>query len=74
MEHMGAYIGAGLAIGIAAAGGAFGIGMLMSKVIEGTARQPESLSRLRPLMFIGIAFIEALALYGLVVALILIGK
>jgi F-type H+-transporting ATPase subunit c len=74
MEHLGAFIGAGLAIGVAAGGGAVGIGLLMSKVIEGAARQPESLTNLRPLMFIGIAFIEALALYGLVVSLILIGK
>ncbi len=75
MQHLlGAYIGAGIAIGFAALGGAIGIGLLMSKTMEGIARQPEALNKLRPLMFIGVAFIEAIALYGLVISILLVTK
>lgn len=70
----GAYLGAGLAIGIGALGGAIGIGIMMAKVVEGIARQPEALTILRPLMFIGIAFIEAITLYGLVISILLVTK
>ena len=71
---IGAYIGSGIAIGFAALGGAIGIGLLMAKTVESIARQPESQDRLRPLMFIGIAFIEAIALYGLVISILLVTK
>ncbi len=73
-DLIGAYVGAGLAIGFAALGGAIGIGLLMAKTMESIARQPESLDKLRPLMFIGIAFIEAIALYGLVISILLVTK
>ncbi|MDR1997790.1 MAG: ATP synthase F0 subunit C, partial [Candidatus Margulisbacteria bacterium] len=59
-----AYIGAAVCMGLAALGGAFGIGMMMSKAFDSVARQPEILDKIRPLIFIGIAFIEAVALYG----------
>ena len=75
MEYLsGAFIGAGLAIGIAAGGGAIGIGLLMSKALESIARQPESQKAIQPLMFVGIAFVEAMALYGLVISIMLVTK
>jgi F-type H+-transporting ATPase subunit c len=75
MESLsGAYIGAGLAIGLGALGGAIGIGVLMSKALESIARQPESLPLIRPLMFVGIAFVEAITLYGLVISILLVTK
>ena len=40
------------------------------KTIEGTARQPELGSRLQTLMFLGLAFVEVLALLGFVLAFI----
>ena len=43
-----------------------GIGMLVGKTVEGMARQPEMAGQLRTTMFLGIAFVEALALIGLV--------
>ncbi|HUX52577.1 MAG TPA: F0F1 ATP synthase subunit C [Spirochaetia bacterium] len=70
----GAYIGSGIAIGLAALGGGIGIGILMAKVFESMARQPEVLAKMRPLMFIGIAFIEAIVLYALVIAILLVTK
>ena len=47
-----------------------GLGILIGKTIEGTARQPELGSRLQTLMFLGLAFVEVLALLGFVLAFI----
>ena len=52
--------------GIATIGPGIGIGMLVVKTVEGMARQPEMAGQLRTTMFLGIAFVEALALIGLV--------
>jgi len=69
-----AWIGAGLGIGLAALGTGIGIGMLASKSVEGIARQPEAGGQIQKVMILGIAFIEALCLYALIVAFMLIGK
>lgn len=57
-----AYIGYGLAT----LGPALGIGMIVSKTQEATARQPEVAGRLFTNMIIGAAFAEALGLIGFV--------
>lgn len=69
-----AFLSAGICMGIAAIGGSIGIGLLMSKAFESMARQPEISNTLRPLIFIGIAFIEAIALYALVISILLVTK
>ena len=69
-----AYLGGGLAIGIAALGGAIGIGNIFGKAIESSARQPEALPLVQRLMFIGFALVEAQVLYALLITFILIGK
>lgn len=51
--------------GLAAIGPAIGLGILIGKVVEGTARQPEMAGRLQSLMWIGIGLIEVLALIGI---------
>jgi F-type H+-transporting ATPase subunit c len=55
-----------VAYGIAAIGPGIGLGILIGKTIEGMARQPEVAGQLRATMFIGVAFVEVLALLGLV--------
>jgi F-type H+-transporting ATPase subunit c len=50
-----------LAFGLASIGSAIGVGIVVGKTIESVARQPELQGRLTGLMFIGIAFTEALA-------------
>jgi F-type H+-transporting ATPase subunit c len=50
-----------LAFGLASIGSAIGVGIVVGKTIEGVARQPELQGRLTGLMFLGIAFTEALA-------------
>jgi len=69
-----AWLGAGLAIGLAALGTGIGIGLLASKSVEAAARQPESSGTIQKLMILGIAFIEALCLYALLVAIMLVSK
>ena len=51
--------------GLAAIGPAIGLGILMGKVVEGTARQPEMAGKLQGIMWIGIGLIEVLALIGI---------
>ncbi len=69
-----AWLGAGIGIGLAAMGTGIGIGILAGKSVEATARQPESAPTIQRMMILGIAFIEALCLYALLVAIILAGK
>ncbi|KGM16897.1 ATP synthase subunit C [Actinotalea fermentans ATCC 43279 = JCM 9966 = DSM 3133] len=55
--------------GLATLGPGIGIGMLVGKTQEATARQPEVAGALRINMFIGMALVEALGLIGLVAGL-----
>lgn len=52
--------------GLAAIGPGIGLGILIGKTQEATARQPELRGAFTTTMFIGIAFVEALALIGIV--------
>ena len=61
-------------MGMGALGGALGIALMMSKAFDSMARQPEVFNNMRPLIFIGIAFIEAVALYALVISILLVTK
>lgn len=56
--------------GIATLGPSIGIGLLVAKTQEATARQPEVAGRLFTNMIIGAALVEALALIGFVLAFI----
>lgn len=56
--------------GIATIGPGIGLGILIGKTIESIARQPEVAGQLRATMFIGLAFVEVLALLGLVTGFI----
>jgi F-type H+-transporting ATPase subunit c len=69
-----AFLAAGLGMGGAAIGTAIGIGALAGKAMEGIARQPEAAGKIQMSMIIAIAFVEAIALYALVVSLILATK
>jgi F-type H+-transporting ATPase subunit c len=65
-------IGAGLGIGIAAQGTGQGMGHAISGACEGMARNPEAAGRLTTTMLIGLALIESLCIYALVIALIML--
>ena len=57
--------------GLAAIGGGIGLGLVVAKNMEATARQPELAGQLRTTMFLGSAFTESLTLIGLVAGFIL---
>ena len=63
-------IGSGLVYGLGAIGPGIGLGYLIGKAIESMARQPEAAGMVRTTMFLGIAFVEALALFGFVLSFI----
>ncbi len=64
-------LGAGLAIGLGAIGPGIGIGILMAGALEAMGRNPDASSNIQTNMILGVAFAEAIAIYALVVALIL---
>jgi len=65
-------IAAGLAIGLAAIGPGIGQGNAAGQAVEGIARQPEAENKIRGTLLLSLAFMEALTIYGLVVALALL--
>jgi F-type H+-transporting ATPase subunit c len=65
-------LAAGLAIGLGAIGAGIGQGMAVGKALEAMARQPEMANTFQTNMFIGLAIIESLAIYALVVSMILL--
>jgi F-type H+-transporting ATPase subunit c len=67
-----AHLASGLAIGLAALGVSFSLAIVYYKTLDSITRQPELLGTLRVLMFVGFAFVEAIALYALVISFLLI--
>ena len=65
-------LAAGLGLGIAALGGAIGMGNTAAATIAGTARNPGLGGKLMTTMFIALAMIEAQVIYALVIALIVL--
>jgi F-type H+-transporting ATPase subunit c len=65
-------LAAGLAIGLGAIGSGIGMGTAIVGACEGTSRNPEAGGRILTTMIIGLAMIESLTIYALVVALILL--
>jgi F-type H+-transporting ATPase subunit c len=66
-------IGRGVVYGGAAIGPGIGIGLVVGNAITAMARQPEAAGVVRTTMFLGIAFTEALALFGFVLTFIISG-
>jgi F-type H+-transporting ATPase subunit c len=65
------YIGAGLAM-IGTLGAGLGIGILGSGAMQGIARNPDAAGTIQINMILAIAFAEAVAIYALVVALVIL--
>ncbi len=65
-------IAIGLLIGLGALGAGIGDGLVSSRVVEGTARQPELQSKLMGIMFIAVGIIEALPIIALGIALFML--
>ncbi len=67
-------LAAALGIGIAAFGGALGQGRTAAAALEGIARNPQASGKLFTPMILGLALIESLVIYALVVSLMLMGN
>jgi F-type H+-transporting ATPase subunit c len=67
-------IGAGLAAGLAALAAGIGIGQVAGNATQAIARQPEAAGKINTAMLITAAMIEGVALFGEVIAIIIIGK
>ena len=63
-----------LGLSIAAFGSALALGRAVSAAMDATGRQPEAANKILINMAAGCAFIEALTIYVLALALILMGK
>lgn len=74
LATFGLALGAGIAVGVAALGGGIGQGIAVSRAVEGIARNPNASDKIFTPMIIGLALIESLVIYGLVIAFILQGK
>ncbi|MFT7580563.1 MAG: F-type H+-transporting ATPase subunit c [Myxococcota bacterium] len=72
----GAYIalGASLGLGIAAAGGALGQARTAAAALEGIARNPGASDKIFTPMILGLALIESLVIYALVIAFVFSGS
>ncbi|MGK0289114.1 MAG: F-type H+-transporting ATPase subunit c [bacterium] len=66
--------GAALAIGLGAFGGALGQGKAVSAALEGIGRNPGAADKMFVPMIVGLALIESLVIYALLIAFMLQGK
>jgi F-type H+-transporting ATPase subunit c len=64
-------IATALAIGLAAIGPGIGIGIVASGALQAIGRNPEIQGTVVTYMFLGIAFTEALAIFGLVISFLI---
>jgi F-type H+-transporting ATPase subunit c len=67
-------LAAGLGIGIAALGGGIGQGRAAAAALDGIARNPGAAGQIRGPMILGLALIESLVIYALIIALLLVLK
>lgn len=68
-DTVGAYkaIGGGILFGLAAGLGALAQGKIGSAALEGAARNPGAAGQLQTMMILGLAFVESLVIFALVI-------
>ncbi|MGI6319324.1 MAG: ATP synthase F0 subunit C [Dethiobacteria bacterium] len=66
-----AYVGAALAVCLAALGSGIGQGIATRGAMEGIARQPEASGDIRTTLILALAFMEALTLFSFVISILL---
>lgn len=69
-----AALGAGVAIALAALGGALGQGRATAAALEGISRNPGAAPRIQTPMILGLALIESLVLFAFAVSFLLYSK
>jgi len=66
-----------IGVGIAALtglGAGIGMGIATGKAADAVARQPEASGKINAMLLIGLAFAETTAIYGFVIAILMMGK
>lgn len=61
-----------LVVGLAAAGGGIGMGIIGGKAAEGISRQPEVEDKIRTTFMLGLVFIETAIIYALLVVILIL--
>jgi F-type H+-transporting ATPase subunit c len=67
-------VACGFAIGVAALGTGIGMGNAINGALQGVARNPEAGGRIFTMLVLGLALIESLCIYALVICLLMIFK
>ncbi|WP_206615592.1 F0F1 ATP synthase subunit C [Solirhodobacter olei] len=65
-------LGAAIAVGLGAIGPGIGEGLALAAAMDAIARQPEAAGTISRTLFVGLAMIETMAIYCLVIALLLL--
>lgn len=66
-------LAAGIAV-LSGIGAGIGIGIATGKAAEAVGRQPEASGKIQTMLILGAALSEATAIYGLIVAFMVMGK
>lgn len=66
-------LAAAIAVGLGALGAGIGNGLIISRTVEGIARQPELRGVLQTTMFIGVGLVEVIPIIAVVIAFMTIG-
>jgi F-type H+-transporting ATPase subunit c len=64
-------LGMAIAVGFGVLGPGIGLGILVGKALEAIGRNPEAAGKVQPMMFVGIAVTDALAIFALVIGFII---
>ncbi len=72
MIHIASILGAAFAVALGSLGPGLGEGRAVAAALDAIARQPESANTLSRTLFVGLAMIETMAIYCLVIALLLL--
>lgn len=67
-------LSAALSVAVSTIFPAWSQGIATSKAMEAISRQPEAAGDVRSSLIVALAFMEALTIYGLLIALLLLGK
>lgn len=63
---------AAMAIGIGAIGPGLGLGYAVGRAMDAVGRNPEAVNQVRTTLIVGVALVEAIAIYALLIALLIL--
>lgn len=72
MVQIAKFVAVGFAMAVGTLGPALGLGMIGSRVCENIGKYPESAGAIRTMAYVALGFVEALAIYILVVSLLVL--